>query len=213
MKLLHLRYALYVLLAVCFVGIVPASAQDEGAVNLTFDGGNVTVKHEVKTTAEVELTVGDQLYVLDVPVIIQIDDNMMLDAAKLSKPMSGIVGTFSIEPIALELVEGEYEKQFRTVTPGDDEVVVIYRADVINLYSETLDAGRTSVLEVTAVDSVGNTYDEDMRICNDVNPGAKIECEFVFKAPVSAELVDLQVKAVDYERFVFPVAEAEQDDN
>lgn len=204
MKVLHLRYALYVLLAICFVGIVPASAQDDAPMNLTLEGGSVTVKHEVETTAEVELTVGDQLYVLNVPVTIQIDDSMVLEAAKLSAPTSQVVGIFAVEPLSLDVIDGEYEKQFRTVTPGDDEIVVVYRANVTNLHSETIQTGFSSNLDVMAVDAVGNLYEEEERLCDDINPGATVTCEFIFKAPASAELVDLQVKAVDYERFSFP---------
>lgn len=209
MTLLRLRYSLYALFILLAFGIVPASAQDETPVNLTFDGGSITVNHEVETTAKVELTVGEQIYILNVPVTIQINDSMMLEAAKLSAPTSQIVGIFAVEPLGMEVIAGEYEKQFRTVTPGADEVVVVYRANVTNLHSETIQTGFTSNLEVMAVDAVGNLYAEDTRLCDDINPGATVECEFVFKVPATAELVDLEVKAVDYERFIFPMKEAD----
>ena len=133
----------------------------------------------------------------------------MLEAANLSAPTSQIVGIFAVEPIGIEVIEGEYEKQFRTVTPEANEVVVVYRANVTNLHSETIQTGFTSNLEVMAVDAVGNLYAEDTRLCDDINPGATVECEFVFKVPATAELVDLEVKAVDYERFIFPMREAD----
>ncbi len=208
MNVTRVRSLLVGLFAVLAVGAVPASAQDETPVDLVFDGGTVAIKHDVQTSAEVEMVVGDQLYVLTVPVTIQIDDNMLLEAAGLTAPTSQIVGVFAVEPIGVETIAGEYEKQFRTVTPGDDEVVVVYRANVTNLHSETIETGFTSNLDVVAVDAVGNSYEEDTRLCDDINPGATMECEFIFMAPAGAELVDLQVKAVDYERFSFPAEEA-----
>lgn len=204
----HLRYGLYLLFVCLALGIVPASAQDETPVALEFGDGSVTVKHEVQTMAAVEMVVGDQTYILNVPVTIQIDESMMLETAAVSAPTSQVVGIFGVAPVGLELIEGEYEKQFRTVTPRDDEVVAVYRADVTNLHDETIEVGFTSNLETVAIDAVGNRYEEETRFCDDVNPGATVECEFIFKVPAIVELVDLEVKAAAYKRFAFPVQEA-----
>jgi len=205
----NLRYLLYLLIACVALGIVPASAQDQDGepINLDFESGNVILKHEVQTTAQVEMMMGEQVYLLNVPVTIQIDDSMMLEAARISAPTSQIVGVFAVEPLGLELIEGEYEKQYRTVTPSDDEVVAIYRANVTNMHRETIQMGYTSNLDTMAIDSVGNTYEEEERLCEDINPGATVECEFIFKVPASAELVDLDLKAVAYKRFAFPAQE------
>ena len=86
---------------------------------------------------------------------------------------------------------------------GDNNNVVVFRADITNLHSETLEGAWTSTLEVFAIDSVGNTYDEEQRICDDIGPGETLPCEFVFDVPTDADLVDLRVHAIDIQRFSF----------
>lgn len=185
---------------------IPASAQDDKEpVTINLDGatGSVGIQRELQTTAEVELVVGGQIYRLSVPVTVQIDASAVLTDATLTAPTAQQVGMISFEPTAMEKVEGEYQKDYTTVTPSADNVLVIYRADVTNLDDTAFDARYTSALKATAIDDVGNVYEEEQRICSQANPGEKVSCEFIFEVPATANLVDLEISTAAYKQFSF----------
>jgi hypothetical protein len=196
-------------------GPAPASAQDSDndnapiTVNLEGATGTLGIQHEVETQATVELTVGDQLYKLTVPVTVQIDTTKVLTDAQLVAPASQQVGTFLFEPVGVEGLEGDYEKEFRTVSPSSsDNVVVVYRANITNLHDAPLEAAYTSLLKTSAVDDAGNLFEEEERLCDTINPGETLACEFIFDVPATTNLVDLQVETVAYKQFKFPRAAA-----
>ena len=206
------RYLFILLFALLALVAVPASAQEGGETstqepipfNLDDAAGTVGIQHELETTAEVELMVGDQLYKLNVPVTVQIDTMALLADAALTTTASKRVGAFSFEPLSVAVLDGGYEKDYTTVVPSsDDNVVVVYSADVTNLHNESLNLDYSSVLEAWAVDATGNSYEEEARVCDEVDPGETATCDFIFDVPASATLVDLKVETVAYKQFSF----------
>ena len=185
---------------------LPASAQDDKTpvtVDLAGATGSMTLQREVQTTAQVELVVGDQLYHLTVPVTVQLDASLALTDATLAGPVAQQVGVLLVEPTEMERVEGDYEKEYRTVSPGPENVIVVYRADVTNLTDEALQTGYESNLDAFAIDEVGNRYEDEAKICADINPGEKVGCEFIFDVPAAANLVGLDVKTMAHKEFDF----------
>jgi len=185
---------------------IPASAQDDKEpVTINLDGatGSIGIQRELQTTAEIELVVGDQIYRLSVPVTVQIDASAVLTDARLAAPVTQQIGMILFEPTGIERIEGEYDKDYTTVTPGSGNVIVVYRADVTNLDDTVLESGYTSNLDAIAIDEVGNTYEVEDRLCDNINPGEKISCEFVFDVPATANLIDLEIKTFARKQFSF----------
>ena len=85
---------------------------------------------------------------------------------------------------------------------------VVYTANVTNLHNEPVAVSYSSNLETSAIDDVGNRYEEAHRACDDLGPGEMLTCEFVYDVPSTANLVDLQVSAVAHKRFSFAQTEA-----
>lgn len=200
------RFTVFAFLLGSMLFALPASAQDsKEPVTVNFDGatGSIGIQRELQTTAKVELVVGDQIYHLNVPVTVQIDASAVLTDANLAAPVAQQVGVVLVEPVEIERVEGDYEKEYRTVSPGAGNVVVVYRANLTNLDSAVLEAGYTSNLSVMAIDDAGNVYEVEQSLCDSINPGEKVSCEFIFNVPTAANLVDLEVKTVAYKRFSF----------
>lgn len=200
------RFIIFGLLLSSMLFALPASAQDnKEPITVNFDNatGSIGIQRELQTTAKVELVVGDQIYHLNVPVTVQIDASAVLTDANLAAPIAQQVGIILVEPVEIERVEGAYEKEYRTVTPGDGNVVVVYRANLTNLDDTVLEAGYTSNLSVMAIDDTGNTYEVEQSLCDSINPGEKVSCEFIFNVPTAANLIDLEVKTVAHKRFSF----------
>lgn len=202
-----------VLLALCLCALLvalPASAQDNGKpVVVSFEGetGSIDIQHEVQTTAAVELTVGEQIYRLKVPVTIQIDTQSALTDATLAAPVAQQVGMILFEPTGREIIEGVYEKGQRSVKPSPGNVVVVYRAEITNGDTVPVDGNYTANLKTVAIDDVGSVYQAEERFCGNINPGTTVSCEFVFDVPTTANLVDLEVTAAARKRFAFKVTE------
>lgn len=201
-----LRYIPVIVMLLAIIIAVPAGAQDNekkpATITVDLEGatGSLAINHELETYANVEMVVGEQGYHLRVPVTVQIDTPALLQEAQLAAQASQQVGVFLVEP----LVEGDYEKEFRSVSPSSPEnMVVVFTANMTNLYDEPLDAGFTSVLETTAIDDTGNSYEEEARICDTINPGATRSCEFIFDVPPTANLVDLHIETVAHKQFSF----------
>lgn len=200
------RYAVLAFLLCSMFFALPASAQDDKEpiiVNLDGATGKIGIQRELQTTAEVELVVGDQIYRLSVPVTVQIDASTTLTDATLSAPTAQQVGVVLLEPTEIERIEGEYEKDYTSVSPGPDNVVVVYRADVTNLNNTVLETAYTQNLSVVAIDDAGNTYEVEDKLCGNINPGEKISCEFIFDVPAAANLVDLEVTTIAHKQFSF----------
>lgn len=215
MKRMLLPLALVALLLFTAAASTPATAQDAEeentpiAVDLEGATGSLSIQHHVETQAKVELMVGDQLYQLTVPVTVQIDATRLLVDALLAAPASQQVGAFLFEPLQIDVLEGDYEKGFWTVAPkSPDNVIVVYTANVTNLHNEPVTVSYSSNLETSAIDDVGNRYEEAHRACDDLGPGEMLTCEFVYDVPSTANLVDLQVSAVAHKRFSFAQTEA-----
>lgn len=207
------RYIVLMILASMVLFALPASAQDDKTpvtVDLGGATGSVSLQHELQTTAQVELVVGDQLYHLTVPVKVQLDTSTVLSDATLAGPVSQQVGVLLIEPTEIERIEGDYEKEYRTISPGPENVVVVYRADVTNLMDEVLETGYESKLDAFAIDEVGNRYEDEEKICSDINPGEKVSCEFIFDVPATANLVGLDVETMAHKEFDFSGLAVEQ---
>jgi hypothetical protein len=206
-----LRYLLPLAFLFAAFVVMPAGAQDNNAesetisVNLEGANGALDLKHTLETYANVNMTVGDQIYRLRVPVTVQIDASTLLADSLVSAPAQQQVGVILLEPLRVETIQGEYQKQYRTVSPASPEnVIVVFTAKVTNLHNEPLEARYSSTLRTFALDDTGNTYEEEERFCDSIGPGVTIECEFIFDAPASANLVDLKVETVAFKRFSFP---------
>jgi hypothetical protein len=217
MKRILLPLTVLVVLLFAAAGSIPATAQDSEndnapiVVDLEEASGSLSIQHEVETKAKVELMVGDQLYQLTVPVTVQIDATKLLADAQVSAAVSQRIGAFLFEPVKVEVLEGDYQKDFRTVSPKSPEnVIVVYTANVTNLHSEPIDVSYSSDLETSAVDDAGNRYKEERRACGNIGPGEKITCEFIYDVPSTANLVDLNVSAVAYKQFTFAQTEASE---
>lgn len=205
-----------VLVAVLFFAASssPATAQDSEAdntaivVDLEGATGSLNIKQEVQTQAKVELVVGDQIYQLTVPITVQIDATKPLTDANVTVPAVQQVGSFAFEPVSVEVLEGDYEQSFRSVTPSSsDNVVVVYTANITSLHNAPVELSYSSNLLTAALDDAGNRYEEEQRSCDEIAPGEKITCEFVYDVPASANLVDLDVSAFGYKVFSFPQGE------
>lgn len=202
----RVRYVLFAVVAMFTVAVMQASAQD-APINLDGAAQSLIIQKEIETVADVQLTVDGTVYQVRLPVTMQIDTSVPLTEANLSSPAGNQVGVLLIEPIQIEEIEGEYEKEYRTVNPSSEKnEVVVYRAHVTNLHNATLNGGYTSNLEVTAIDEAGNEYDEEERICDDIDPGETLACEFIFDVPKTANLVDLNVMTMAVKRFSFSQA-------
>lgn len=200
------RLTIIVLMFV-LLATLPASAQDsEPSVTIepAAASGNLDIQHDLQTQATVEVIIGDQVYRVTVPVAVKIDASVPLTSAQVSGPASEQVGTFFVEPVGVQRIQGAYEKDYRTVSPASpDNVVVVFTTSVTNLSNETLDPAYSSVLTVSAVDDAGNSYDEEARICDSIDPNETVTCQFIFDAPATATLVDLRVEAMARKQFSF----------
>lgn len=205
------RLTVFVLMF-ALLAALPASAQDdEPSVTIEPAGasGSLDIQHDLQTQATVDVMIGDQVYRLTVPVAVKIDASIPLTSAQVSAPASEQVGTFLVEPVGVQRIQGAYEKDFRTVTPASpDNVVVVFTANVTNLSDETLEPGYSNVLKSSAVDDAGNSYDEEARICGSIDPNETVTCQFIFDAPAAANLVDLKVEALARKQFSFAGLEA-----
>ncbi len=206
--LTYLSLAIVLLLSV--TSSIPATAQDSEdnnepiLINMEDGEGSFSIQQDVETKATVELLVGDQLYQLIVPVTVQIDTTKLLADALISAPASRQIGTFLFEPVHLEVIEDEYEQGFRTLEPSSaDNVLVLYMANITNLDKVEANLAYTSLLETTAIDDAGNRYEEEMRFCDEIAPGEKVPCLFIFDVPATANLIDLDVAAKSYKQFSF----------
>ena len=200
------RYVVFMLFMCTLFFTIPASAQDDKTpviVNLDGATGSLSLQRELHTTAQVELVVGDQIYHLTVPVTVQLDASAVLTDATLTAPVSQQVGVLLVEPTEMEEIEGDYEKEYRTVSPGPENVIVVYRANVTNLMDEVLETGYESNLDAFAIDEAGNRYEDEVKICGDINPGEKVNCEFIFDVPATANLVGLDVRTMAHKAFDF----------
>jgi hypothetical protein len=193
---------------------LPAVAQDsqgdDAPVTITWDdaNGTISVADELQTMAEIELTVGDKTYRLKVPVTIRIDTLAGFVDANLSVPVAEQVGIFQIEPISVQTLEGDYEKNYRTASPASaDNVLVLYTANLTNLDEETVDPTYTSSLEAIGIDDTGKSYEEALRACDKIDPGETATCEFVFDVPGNVKLVDMKFEAKAVKQFSFPQSE------
>lgn len=210
MKRMLLPLTLIAVMLFTLAGSTPATAQDSEndpapiTVDLEGASGSLSIQHEVETKAKVELMVGDQLYQLTVPVTLQIDATRLLADAQVSAPADQRIGAFLFEPVKVEVLEGDYQKDYRTVSPKSPEnVIVVYTANVTNLHNEPIDVSYSSDLETSALDDAGSRYKEERRACGNIGPGEKIVCEFIYDVPATANLVDLDVSAVAYKKFSF----------
>lgn len=202
-----MRRLMIVVLMLVFVAVVPVNAQD-GETGIVIDpndaSGSLAIQHDLQTQATVDVVIGGQVYRLTVPVAIQIDATVPLTSAQVSAPAAEQVGMFLIEPVGVQRIEGSYEKDYRTVSPSNpDNVVVVFTANVTNISDETLDPSWTATLESWAVDDAGNSYEEETRICDSIDPNETASCEFIFDAPSTSNLINLRVEAMDRGQFSF----------
>ncbi len=203
-------------LIIALVGLatLPSIAQDsqgeDAPITITWDAvnGTVGVADELQTIAEIELTIGDKIYRLKVPVTVKIDAVAPLADANLSAPVAGQVGIFLIEPVSIQTLEGDYEKEYRQVSPSSpDNTLVLYTANLTNLDEETVDPTYSLALQALAIDDTGKSYEEAERVCNEIDPGETTTCEFVFDVPANATLVDMEFEAKAVRWFSFPKGE------
>jgi hypothetical protein len=200
------RYIVFLFFVCALSFAVPASAQDDKkgiVIDLSGATGNLTVRRDLQTMAQIELIAGDQVYHLNIPVTVQIDASAQLSDAKFSGPVAQQVGILLFEPTEMERVTGKYEKGHRSASPGPNNALVVYRADVTNLTNEALDTGYTSNLGTSAIDEAGSMYEEEVRICGEVNPNEKVSCEFIFDVPATANLVGIEIRTLAYKQFDF----------
>ncbi len=207
----HLSVIFALIIALVGLATLPAIAQDsqgeDAPITITWDdaSGTIGVADELQTMAEIELTVGDKTYRLKVPVTVKIDAVAPLADANLSAPVAGQVGIFLIEPVGVQTLEGDYEKEYRQVSPsGPDNVLVLYTANFTNLDEETVDPAYGSAIQALAIDDTGKSYEEAQRVCGKIDPGETATCEFVFDVPASANLVDMKFETKAVKRFSFP---------
>lgn len=191
-----------------FAGV--ASAQDNKSsskpqtLDLNGTTGELTVQRIISATANVNLTIGDQLYQLRVPVTINIDASTVLSDAKITVPTANQVGVLGINPISVEVLEGEYDKDYHKVSPSsDDNVIVVYTVELTNLHNETIKPGYSDAFETIAIDEAGQTYEEKEKVCDEIDPGETTTCEVIFDVPETAKLIDLEVKTFAVKRFSF----------
>lgn len=213
MKNLFLLIGCFALVALLF-GASGLRAQDsQSSQTLDFDtaSGELTIQRTITATANVALTVGDQLYQLRVPVAIEIDAAAPLADAQITAPSANQVGVLVVNPVGVEVLEGDYSKGYSDISPtGEDNVLVVYTAEITNLHSETVDPRYSDALKTLAVDDAGQTYEEKEKICDEIDPGETAACELIFDVPAAANLVDLQVQTFAVKRFGFPKVEAKQ---
>ena len=104
MKLRTFAILQLILITVLIFTVMPLTAQNEttdDTIALNFDEGNgsIGITNTFSTTAEVKVTLGGQLYKIDVPVEIAIDASSALADAKLTAAAENRVGEMLVAPI------------------------------------------------------------------------------------------------------------------
>lgn len=132
-------------------------------------------------------------------------------AAQITAPAANQVGVLVVNPVGVEVLEGDYDKGYSDISPtGEDNVLVVYTAEITNMHNETVDPRYSDALKTLAVDDAGQTYEEKEKVCDEIDPGETATCELIFDVPATANLIDLQVQTFAIKRFNFPEVEAKQ---
>lgn len=179
-----------------------------GSLRAQLNDGTLSVSDTLPVMAALEVNLGGQTHLLQVPAVLSIDAQAALADADFLGGREQRIGILHWEIESMEEYDSEYAiSQFTSVntsSPGNKLVVVYSRATNLGREPFKFIGG---LREEFAYDEVGNRYDSLRRSCEDINPGATQTCRLIFDVPANVQLVGLDLAVVDYRRIPIPVGE------
>jgi len=189
------------------VAFVSVFAQTSATTPIDDNSASFSLVQTLPVTASVEVNINGQVYLLDIPVTVNIDAKKNLADALLTAPAVDRVGDVIWRITAIDEYEDEFDmSEYSELQPSSpDNKLVVIDSEITNLDSEPFSYYVGG--ERSAYDELGNLYDSTDQTCPDLNPGDTQSCIFVFDVPKTATLVGLDVKVIDHKRIPFSTQE------
>lgn len=204
------RISLIVLsmLFVSLVAVASISAQSGESTALDESGASLSIVETIPVTASVEVNINGEIYMLAIPVTVNIDAQKDLADALLTAQAIDRVGDVVWRITAITEYEEEYDlSEYSELQPSSpDNKLVVIDSEITNLDSEPF-SYFPGIYERFAYDELGNLFESTDIACNDINPGDTQSCIFVFDVPRTVTILGLDVKVLDHKRIPFTVQE------
>lgn len=193
---------------VSLVAVAGVYAQTGESTALDEDGASLSIVETVPVTASVDVNINGQIYKLAIPVTVNIDAQQDLSDALLSAQAVDRVGIVLWKITAITEHDDKFDlSAFQEIEPSSpDNKLVVVESDVTNMDTEPY-SYYASGGERLAYDEAGNLYDATDQSCDDINPGSKQSCIFVFDVPKTANILGLDLKVIDHKRIPFTAQE------
>lgn len=195
------------ILLLSLIAVVGASAQTSETA-LDESSASLSIVETIPVTANVEVNINGEIYMLAIPVMVNIDAQQDLADALLAAQAIDVVGDLQWKITAISEYEEEFElSQFSIVQPSSpDNKLVVIESDLTNLDDEPF-TYYAILSDGFAYDELGNLFAPTDQACNEINPGVTQSCVLVFDVPKTSNILGMDVKVTDHKRIPFTVQE------